>query len=501
VLSRRYRRLFHSDRCRRTALEIALILGAFCLPGCPSNGVAEGAVSEPPASVLLVVLDTVRADAVSSYGEIEGTTPAVDRLAAAGIRYSNAYSPAPWTLPSHATIFTGRRVDEHQVAMPGHPVLTGEFETLAELLSEVGFETVAFSENAIVSDLFELLRGFEVRVTTSLKPDDNDKFIHQKLIDAGAEFQKWIRTRDSSRPFFAFVNLLDAHRPYEIRSENPWVPSSATPQAVKDRHPAPERLLCGGLPTAEQIQIQRGLYLGDVHAADQKLGRILDSVQHAVRGGRLITIVTSDHGELFGEHDLMGHEFSLHSALLRVPLVVHGVGGVAARLVETPVSLEDLMPSILSWVGAVPPGDLSGSILPLVPTTGAEPSRIFFSAYTDQFLGVPPVFAGRVQPTDKDRLRQFCTASNRVRGGMAALIQYPRKYVWFENYPASLYDLSWDSAEISDQARYKKDLLESFEARMRPLREAAGIEVDPEASGAGLSDEAIEALKQLGYAE
>ena len=92
-------------------------------------------------------------------------------------------------------------------------------------------------------------------------------------------------------------------------------------------------------------------------------------------------------------------------------------------------------------------------------------------------------------------------SSPRTKTGSDSSALHPRKYVWFENYPASLYDLSWDSAEISDQARYKKDLLESFEARMRPLREAAGIEVDPEASGAGLSDQAIEALKQLGYAE
>lgn len=487
-------------RDRRTGLGILLVLGAICLSR-PSIAVTEEAVSERPPSILLVVLDTVRADAVSSYGKIEGTTPTIDRLAAAGVRYSNAFSPAPWTLPSHATIFTGRGVDEHRVAMPGHPVLTDEFETLAELLSEAGYETAAFSENVIVSDLYQMLRGFEVRVTSSSRPDDYTKEIHQKLIDGRAAFQEWIRTRDSNRPFFAFVNLLDAHRPYEIRSENRWVPPDATPRAIKDRHPAPERLICGGLPTAAQIQIQKGLYLGDVHAADQKLASILESARNAVHGGRLITVVTSDHGELFGEHDLMGHEFSLHSSLLRVPLVVHGVEGAAGHVVETPVGLQDLMPSLLGWVGARLPDDLSSSSLPLVTTTGAEASRMFFSAYTDQFLGVPPQLAGRVKPKDKNRLRQFCAPSNRVLGGMAALIQYPFKYVWFENYPASLYDLSWDSAEMSDQIRYKKDLVKFFETRMLPLRTAAGIEDHSGASGYELSKEAIEALKQLGYVE
>jgi arylsulfatase A-like enzyme len=464
---------------------------------------AGEAVDETGPSILLVVLDTVRADAVSSYGKVDGTTPTIDRLAASGIRYSNAFAPAPWTLPSHATIFTGRRVDEHRVAMPGHPTLTDDFETLAETLSNAGYETVAFSENALVSDLFELLRGFDVRETTTLRPDDQEKHIHEELVDARDAFRKWLVKRDSDRPFFAFVNLLDAHRPYEIRSNNPWVPPDATPQAVKDRHPAPERLLCGGLPTTEQLQIQRGLYLGDVHAADQKLEEILGAARDAMGGGRLITIVTSDHGELFGEDSLMGHEFSLHSSLLRVPLVVHGVDGAVAGVVDAPVGLEDLMPSVLGWVGAAFPDGLSGSRLPLAKTTDGEgvASRMFFSAYSDRFLGVPPEFEGQVQPKDKDRLRQFCGPSNRVRGGMAALIQYPFKYVWFENYPSSLYDLSWDSAERSDQSPYKSDLVETFEARMRIMRAASGIEKEPDAAADGLSEEAIEALRQLGYTE
>jgi arylsulfatase A-like enzyme len=480
--------------------QVALLMGMLLL--CePAVGWAEPASAPPQPSILLIVLDTVRADSVSSYGSVKGTTPTIDGLADDGIRYRTVFSASPWTLPSHASIFTGRGIEEHRVGMPGHPVLTDRFKTLAESLDEVAYETVAISENAIVSDLFQLLRGFETRVTTSLTPDDEKGFIHQDLIDASAEFQKWAGARDRNRPFFVFVNILDAHRPYDIRAKNPWVPNDASDTAIQDRFPAPERLICGALPTPEQIAIQKGLYLGDVHAADRKVARIVERARSMAGPGRLITIVTSDHGELFGEHELMGHEFSLHSSLLRVPLVVHGIGASKHVVVDVPVSLEDIMPSVLEWVGVEVPDDLSGSILPLGVKSEPRPKRIFFSAYSDRFLGVPPTLKDRVQPKNKDALRKFCAPTNQVWGGMAALIRYPFKYVWYEKYSPVLYDLSWDSQEISDQSFHKTDLVESFEKQMRSMRESAGLEANANSVESGLSIEAIEALKMLGYVE
>jgi arylsulfatase A-like enzyme len=456
---------------------------------------AEDVAATPARpSFLLVVLDTVRADAISAYGKVAGTTPSFDKLAADGVRYERVFAPAPWTLPSHATLFTGRRIDEHRVAMPGQPDLPIDYETLAEALQAAGYETAAFSENAIVSDLFGLLRGFDHRETTTL--DENNQ---EQKIDAAASFVAWLAKRDSSRPFFAFVNILDAHRPYTVRSENPWVPKEASDWAVSDRPMAPERQICGGLPTSLQLEILRGLYLGDVRAADQKLGRIVEVARAALGDRPLITLATSDHGELFGEDMLLGHEFSLHSGLLEVPLVVQGVAGKSAVVVSSPVGLEDLMPSMLEWAQIEKPAGLAGVLLPLSAKTPSDvPARTFFSAYTDQFVAVPEEWRDRVQHADKDRLRQFCTESNRVFGGMTALIRYPFKYVWYERYPASLFDLSWDPNEKSDQAPYQKELLESLESETKPLREASGVARD---SGSGLSKEALDALKRLGYVE
>jgi arylsulfatase A-like enzyme len=457
---------------------------------------AEAAEAQRP-SLLLIVLDTVRVDAVSAYGEVDGTTPALDELASRGTRYTRAFAPAPWTLPSHATLFTGLRADEHRVAMPGHTELPIEFETLAELLGEAGYETAAFSENVIVSDLFGLLRGFEVRETAALNSENQEQ-----SIDASSSFRAWLDRRDSDQPFFAFVNILDAHRPYTVRSQNPWVPEAASKWAIQDRHAAPERQICGALPTVQQIEIQRGLYLGDVHAADRKLSKILAAARTAAGERPLITVVTSDHGELFGEDKLLGHEFSVHSSLLRIPLVVHGAGGQPNTVIDIPVGLEDLMPTMLSWARVEVPDGLKG--IPLPKSSASDPSaeatsRSFFAAYTDQFVGVPTKLADRVRHVDKGSLRQFCTASNRVFGGMATLIRYPFKYVWYERYPASLFDLSWDAEERSDQMKYRKALVESFESEMKPLLDASGVMGASDSTD--LSKEALDALKQLGYVE
>ncbi len=146
-------------------LAIVLITGLLAGP------VAADASSDRRPSILLLVVDTLRADAVAAYGKLQGTTPRLDGLASEGLLYRNAYASAPWTIPSHATLFTGLRPDEHRVAMPGQGTLPESFTTIAERLGEAGYQTAALSENMAVSDLFQLLQGFEFRKTQELYVD------------------------------------------------------------------------------------------------------------------------------------------------------------------------------------------------------------------------------------------------------------------------------------------------------------------------------------------
>lgn len=180
------------------------------------------------------------------------------------------------------------------------------------------------------------------------------------------------------------------------------------------------------------------------------------------------------------------------------PLVVNGLEALKPGVIEAPVGLVDVMPTILEWVGANRSADLPGRPLPLDGVQAeAAPPRTFFSAYTDQFITVPDDWKEKAQAVDPEVVRQFCVASNRVYGGMAALIRYPFKYVWYEHYAPSLYDLSWDPNERSDQMRYRRDLAESFAAEMKRRVDASRISEQPEDSQ--LAKEALEALKQLGY--
>jgi arylsulfatase A-like enzyme len=459
---------------------------------------AGPAAADERPSILLIVIDTLRAGAVSAYGEVKGTTPEMDSLAREGLLYRNAHAPAPWTLPSHATLFSGLRVDQHRVGMPGRGQLPEAVLTLAEQLRAAGYETASFSENATVSDAFQLLQGFDHRVTSGIRPDGR-----WVSIDASEEVTRWLDVRESGLPLFVFVNLLDPHHPYEVRPENPFVPAGVSQAAIKARPERPNRLLCGGLPDPTQRKVLYGLYLGDVRAADAKAGKIVRAMR--AKGGvtQLITVATSDHGEYFGEHELMGHEYGLHGAVLNVPLIVHGLKDVKPGVVTDTVGLVDIAPSILAWAGVEPGAELPGRTLPLDPGTGERSDRAIFSAYSDDLnaLWIPEEWRRDNQPFDPDKVRQFCGASDPVWGGIATIVQYPFKFHWFERYEPALYDLSWDPDEKFNQARFKPELVKRFSERIEPYLRAAGLTGERPEDVKSVPEEAIRALEALGYLE
>jgi len=480
-------------RCIGAAL-LCLIVGLG--PACAS--------ADARPSVLLVVVDTLRAGAVSVYGEVEGTTPTMDALAAQGLLYKHAYASAPWTLPTHATIFTGLRTDQHRVAMPGRASLPDSVVTLAERMQAAGYQTAAISENLIVSDVFQLLQGFEHRRTRRwrrtgvLEGKSNKMELYH--IDALHEVRNWLeKERDSSRPFFLFVNLFDPHLPYMVRDENRFVPEGASESEIKSRSDHAHRLICGALPTPRQLAVLRGLYLGDVAAADVKLGEIVKLVRERGGASKLITMVTSDHGEFLGERKLLGHEFSLQAAVLHIPLIVQGLDGVKPSVIQQPVSQVDIMPSILRWTGIEAPPELPGQLLPQSPDAAQSGERSLLAAYIDEYIVMPEEWEDGLTNESKDKIRQFCGPSDQVFGGMATLTRYPFKFHWFERYPPQLYDLSWDPHELSDQSKYKPELVERFTSEIESHIEAAGLTGLQPAQPEELSEEALEALRELGY--
>ena len=229
---------------------------------------------------------------------------------------------------------------------------------------------------------------------------------------------------------------------------------------------------------------------------------IFDKVSAEVGDRPVIRIVTSDHGELFGEGALLGHEFSVRQGALHIPLIVEGVPGASPAVVHQPVSLLDVAPSILAWTGLEQEPGHEGRILPLEstpldPTTAAD--RRFFAAYSDGYVLQAEGWEGLLFFYSKDKPRVPCGKEHKVFGGMASVIRYPHKLQWFERYPDELYDLSWDPDERSELSLNRPELVAELQAEIKDFVRLTNLDGGAPEEPEPMSPEAIESLRALGY--
>jgi arylsulfatase A-like enzyme len=279
---------------------------------------------------------------------------------------------------------------------------------------------------------------------------------------------------------------------------NPFLPEGTSPERARQVLEGPGRMLemCRRLPGEETLAVLRGLYLGDVAAADAKLREIVELLETAAAGSDLVTVVTSDHGEHLGEHRLLGHEFSVRNVLLHVPLVVHGLPGVRPATLDAPVALADVPASLLSWAGAPGPGR------PLPTRDDADAgARTLLAAYSD----AAPVTPDRARPVIEfnnrkiNQKRVWCVGAEPVFGDMATAIRAPHKLIWYQNAPAQLYDLSEDPGEQRDRIAEHPELAAELSRELDAFREAAGWTGEAPAPPPELAPEGVEASRVLGY--
>ena len=342
--------------------------------GCAGPGERGGApavaASAAPLNLVLVTLDTVRADHLGCYGDAAAETPNLDTLAGQGVRFAHASSQVPLTLPSHTTILTGLLPPHHGVRNNGAAPLASGTPTLATVLAGAGYRTAAFVGAFVLDHRFGLDRGFAVYDDEIERPADaswlleaqrpGDQVVDRALAWLGA---------DDARPFFLWVHLYDAHAPY-----NP-------PSPYRERHP--------GKP-----------YDGAVAFADAQVGRLLAALTARGLDGRTVVAITADHGESLGEHGELTHGLLLYEPVLAVPLLLRAPG-LAARRLDTPVSLVDLAPSLAGLLRrqlpAPPGGALDGRDLSPALLAGREPAAAELYAETryPEVFGWSPLFALR----------------------------------------------------------------------------------------------------------
>jgi choline-sulfatase len=321
------------------ALAVVLVLAAWTIVIGPIAGVRLF----PPAgprNLLLVSLDTVRADRLGCYQHAAAQTPAIDALAASGLRFEHASTVAPLTLPAHASLMTGTFPGWHGVRDNGGFYLDDDQLTLAEILREKGFRTGGFVGAFVLDRRWGIAQGFDRYVDDfdldafpSAAGMDMIQRPGSEVVDRALE---WLQA-DPNRPFFAWVHLYDAHTPYEA------------PEPFQSRFP----------------RTRDGAYDAEIASADAQVGRLVSALRAAGRFDDTLVIVVADHGEMLGEHGELTHGFFIYEAATHIPLIISGPR-IPARVVSDQVRIVDVVPTALSLLGIAIPNQVQGTnLMPL----------------------------------------------------------------------------------------------------------------------------------------
>lgn len=435
------RRALNPRAGRRALLAALLALGA--LPGCGGE--------EPPRSILLVTLDTTRADWIGCYGRPDVRTPWLDRVARGGALFAQAVADVPVTLPSHATLLTGIPALGHGVRYNADFRVGPDALTLAEVLREAGWATGAIVSTLVLDSRFGLDQGFDhydddltpgyVMHDASLYPDRTqwlpraDRRAHETAERAA----EWLRRAPS--PFLCWVHFYDAHFPYD--PPPPW------------GRTAPH------------------LYGAEIQFTDRQLGRILGLLEESGPSD-LVVAVTADHGEGLDQHREDGHGIFVYDETVRVPLAVRGPGVPAGRVVGTQARTIDVAPTLLELAGGPAGLGIGGSLVPAIRDPGRASDG-------------EPAYCESI----KSRLFYGGSGLKAVRTGDA-------KYVWAPR--PEVYDLRDDPGETRNLAQEDPARAEALRAQLAGTMRSILERARPFSETGELDEETAARLRTLGYA-
>ncbi len=395
-----------------------------------------------PLNLVVITLDTIRADRLPAYGGRTLRTPAIDALAARGVLFERAVAPVPLTLPSHTTVFSGMYPLTHGVRDNGSQMVPRDVPLLADLARSAGYRTGAFVGAFVLDGRWGLNRGFETYF------DDFD--LHQpdlvsigdirrpanEVIDRAIE---WLR-QDREKPLLLWAHLYDPHAPYD------------PPSPYREQYPSDP-------------------YLAEIAFADAQIGRLLDAIDEAGLRDRTAIVLAGDHGESFGEHGESGHGYFVYEPTLRVPLVIAVPGAPQGIRRGELVSLVDLLPTMCGWLNVPAPTPQTGQSLgPLLGGRGA---------WVPEAVYAESVYA-------------------RLHFGWSELASYTdHRFKLVDSSEAELYDLQADPGEQQNLAGAQPERVTSMRRQLGALVQALSKPRAPWQAAVDL--EAQERLSSLGY--
>jgi arylsulfatase A-like enzyme/tetratricopeptide (TPR) repeat protein len=425
------------------ALGAILLLAAWSIFVGPIAGVR---LMRPkgPRNLLLVSLDTVRADRLGSYHYAAAQTPQLDALAASGLRFEHAATVAPLTLPAHSSLMTGTFPAWHGVRDNGGFYLDDEQLTLAEILGDKGFRTGGFVGAFVLDRRWGISQGFD----RYFDDFDLDSYANASAMDAiqrpGSEVVdralEWLQA-EPKRPFFAWVHLYDAHTPYEA------------PEPFRSRFP----------------RTRDGAYDAEIASADAQVGRLVDTLRADGRLDDTLVIVVADHGEMLGEHGELTHGFFIYEGATHIPLILSGPG-VPAGVVSDQVRIVDVMPTALSLLRVPVPKQSQGT--DLMPLSRGE--HLGLVAHSESWY---------------PRYHYGWSELRAIQDGRFKLIRAPRP---------ELYDLATDPREERDRSKESGSRLEVFGRALDEFESRTARAGAPEGPRA-IDSETEERLAALGY--
>lgn len=441
-------------------LRRGLLLLLACLPalGCAPEKPLRG-----PWNLLLLSIDTLRADHLGAYGYGPPTSPFIDALAAEGIVFERASAQAPSTLLSHAAMLTSQIPQHHRASHVRYLPLAEDAVTLAEVLAARGYETVSWNGGGQLDRAFGLAQGFAIY---EKGPDPFEWAVERS--------QAWLearRTRGEQRPFFLFLHTYEAHHPYTPRAQDlelfekgyqGYLPPMVSVQLLDDINQKRSSM------SAEDLEHIIATYDAEIRSVDRGFGRVLETLKQLDLLDETLIVVTSDHGEEFGEHGQVGwHSHTLYEELLRVPLIFRLPGErFAGQRPSGRVRSIDIAPTLLDLAGVAAPPSFEGrSLAPYFEKGATPPEEEPAIAFRDNAQG--------------DAFESLTIRRHKLNEGR-------------------LYDLEADPWEKRDQAAADSQTFESLRQQLARLV-AAKPGVAP-AAPVKLGEEELERLRSLGYA-